>query len=115
MASPSCYSLSHILIFWGQLKIDLFASTFTSHCQHYCILDNPLPLGALVEHFQSSLEVLGELCIPFSCVSSISCIKFLAEHVTSQNSPLILIVGLRSLVFSSGIHTSLVAHDKKSC
>ena len=32
---------------WGQLEVDLVASSHTSQCQHYYTLEHPLPLGGL--------------------------------------------------------------------
>ena len=44
----------------------------------------------VIEHFQPSLEVSGELCISISCISSWVLPKFLVERVMGQSRPLII-------------------------
>ena len=45
-ASSSLYSSDSILIF-GQLKLDVLASSFVNQCHHYYTLENLLPLEAM--------------------------------------------------------------------
>ena len=33
--------------FFSQLEVDLLAYSHTNQCQHYCTLENQLPMGAL--------------------------------------------------------------------
>ena len=48
---PEWHFLPHIVQVafqqWGQLQVDLLASSYTNQCQCYCTLGNLLPLGAL--------------------------------------------------------------------
>ena len=44
---------------WGLPQVDLLASSHTTQCQHYYILETPLPLGG----------AWGEYCKPFLDVS----------------------------------------------
>ena len=66
---------------WGQLGVDLLASSHTNQCQHYYTLENPLSLGVLglstfnhpgtfrwvicfilMHKFPSSVQVSGRIC-----------------------------------------------------
>ena len=68
--------LSHIhkaaFPLWGRLYVDFFG-TLTK--QHYYTFKNPLPLGALGLTLSTNLEILGELCIPSSCINCCSSVQ----------------------------------------
>ena len=56
---------------WVFPEVDLLASSHSTQCQHYYILESPLPVGGLgVECLQPSLDVSGKLCVASSCISS---------------------------------------------
>ena len=76
----------------GQLGVDLLASTHTNQCQHYYTLENLLPLEALeFNAFNHPLTYQVSYVFPHPTLVPLVLSKFLAEHVTGQFRPLILV------------------------
>ena len=56
---------------WGLPEVDLLASSYSTHWQHYYTLESLLPLGGLgVECLQPSLDISGKLHVSSSSISS---------------------------------------------
>ena len=76
---------------WGQLEMDLFASSCTNYCQHYYILMNLLPLGILGDAINHPWKYhISFVFLPLALVSLVL-LKFLLEHITGQPRLLILL------------------------
>ena len=79
---------------WHQLGVDLLASPHNSQCQHYCTLENPLLLAALVWMLSTILGYSNELCSSYIIPALVLLVlsKCLEEHVTGQFRLHILVV-----------------------
>ena len=61
---------------WGLPEVDLLASSHSTQCQHYYILESPLPLGALgLNAFNHPWDISGKLCVSSSCISTSSSVQ----------------------------------------
>ena len=76
---------------WGLPEVDLLASSHSTECQHYCIMESPLPLGALgLNAFKHPWMFQVSYVFPPPALVPLVLSKFLAECVKSQLIPLIL-------------------------
>ena len=77
---------------WGLLEVDLLASSHSTQCQHYYILESPLPLGALgLNAFNHPWMFQVSYMFPPPTLVLLVLSKFLAEHVKGQLRYLILV------------------------
>ena len=77
---------------WGLPEVDLLASSHTTQCQHYHILETPLPLGALgLNAFNHPWIFQVSYVFPPPAFVPLVLSKFLAEHVKGQLRLLILV------------------------
>ena len=91
MSSSSSHSSGSIQL-WGQLEVDLLASSDTHQCQHYYTLENPLLVEALgVNAFNCPLTSQVSYVFPPALVSQVL-LRFLTEHITGEFRLLILVV-----------------------
>ena len=72
----------------NELEVDLLASSHTNQCQHYYILENPLPLGALGLNAFNHLGHSGDLCISSLCIGSPSSVHISGRtcHMSFQTN-----------------------------
>ena len=108
---------------WDLPEVDLLASSHSTQCQHYYILEFPLCLRALgVECLQPSLDISGKLHVSSSCISSSgsvqsSCTRCQRSTQMFDSGGTMLDGG--SLVHHSpqhvGRHSSVMPHHKRSC
>ena len=71
-----------IFQFWGELEVNLLASSHTKQCQYYISLENPLPLGVLglnASNHPGTYQV-NYMFSP-STIAPLILFNFLAEHV----------------------------------
>ena len=86
----------------GLPDMDLLASCFTTHCQHYYTLETSLPLGTLgLNAFNHPWTYQESYIFPPATLVLLVLSKFPAEHNTGQFRLLILVhhVGWRLLGF----------------
>ena len=77
---------------WGLPVVDLLASSCSTQCQHYYILESPLPLGAFgLKAFNHPWTFQVSYMFPPPALVPLVLSKFLAEHVSSQLRYLILV------------------------
>ena len=70
---------------WGLSEVDLLASSHSTQCQHYYILESPLPLGALgLNAFNHPWTFQAGNMFPPPVLVPLVLSKFLAEHVKGQ-------------------------------
>ena len=78
---------------WSLPEVDLLASSHSTQCQHYYILETPLPLGALgLNAFSHPWTFQISYVFPPPALVPLVLSKFLAEHVNGQLRHLILMV-----------------------
>ena len=77
---------------WGLPEVDFQASSCTTQCQHYYILESPLPLGALgLNAFNHPWTFQVSHVFPTPTLVPLVLSKSLVEHVNSQIRHLILV------------------------
>ena len=77
---------------WGLPEVDLLASSHSTQCQHYYIMESSLPLGVLgLNAFNHLWMFQVSYVFPPPALVSIVLSKFLAEHVKGQLRQLILV------------------------
>ena len=78
---------------WGLSEVDLLASSHSTQCQHYYILETSLPPGALeLNAFSHPWTFQVSYVFPPHALVPLVLSKFLVEHVNGQLRHLILVV-----------------------
>ena len=104
---------------WGQLEVDLLASSCTNQCQLYYTLEKTLPLRALgLNAFNSLCKFQVTYIFPPSALIPRVLSKFLAEYVTNQFKHLFQVAPcwIEASHSSQWVqrHSSSVPHCKRS-
>ena len=77
---------------WSLSEVDLLASSRSTQCQHYFILETPLPLGALgLNAFSHPWKFQVSYVFHPLALVPLFLSKFLAEHVSGQCRHLLLV------------------------
>ena len=77
---------------WGLPDVDLLASSHTTKCKHYYMLETPLPLGAFgLNAFNHPWMFQVIYLFPSPALVPLVLSKFLAEHVKGHLALLILV------------------------